>query len=166
MAQLVIVVMSVVLAAIVVAGGINYMHGDIGVRTDVAQRVGTTSSILETAFRSYRIANRGALPTPGELRNPGDADEAWQAELADYLPSSIDTPNGMIWDFMEIPAGAGTALILCLHGDGISKAQHAGLLAASKKLPETLITKGCLDDEADDSFDGVAALVLPLRMTN
>lgn len=165
MAQLVIVVMSVMLAAIVVAGGINYLHGDIGVRTDVAQRVGTMASVLETAFRSYRIANRGALPTPGEVRGAGDPDQAWQAELSSYLPGSIDAPNGMMWDYLD-NGEAGVSRILCLHGSGISKAQYAGLSSASDRLPDTTLTKNCLDTEAVDTFDGSAALVVPLRIAN
>lgn len=167
MAQLVIVVLAIVLTAIVVAGGSNYLSADIGVRTDTAHRVSTTVHVLETAFRSYRIANKGALPTPGILSELPELEQPWRSELASYTPSGgIDTPLRMVWDYIETSDETSTHRILCLHGAGITKAQHDGLVSVSRQLPQTMLTKSCLDDAADPAFDGFAALIVPLRNTN
>lgn len=169
MAQLVIVVLAIVLTAIVVAGGGNYLHADLGVKTSTAERVITALNVLETGFRSYRIANRGALPTAGDVSTTGDEVPAWRAEILPYLPSqTIDTPDRMIWDYIEISSDSGQVEALCLHtlpDTEVSEAQHSALVSVSNRVPLTLLAKDCEASEPAIGFDGAAALILPIRTT-
>lgn len=59
MMQLVLTVMAIGLAALLVAGGINYFSTDIGVRVEVAQALRAQHDSISAAVSTYRSANNG-----------------------------------------------------------------------------------------------------------
>lgn len=153
MAQLFIVVLSIALLAIVIAGGVNYLNTDIGVRTETTRMVQTSRHSLESAFLAYRLANRGALPQP---EAPG-GDEIWLGELSGYAGlGATSAPAGMRWRYVE-DAGVKS---LCLVTEGavtISDAVLSGLEQVDDE--HGVIRTDCIGEGSK------VALLLPLRIT-
>ena len=128
MAQLVTVVISIVLLAIVVAGGSNYLRVDTGVRISSAESVVTGFGVVEAAFRSYNVANRGASPTPDDAAvEPG----VWVKEIAPYLPDGrMPALDGFEWSYGSADAGR----VICLTSVGAGEAAIEGMSVAAARI--------------------------------
>lgn len=138
MVHLLIVVMSIVLLAIVVTGGSNYLSVDKGLRVAAAGRIETSLQIVDSAFRSYRSANRGALPTvDGASVETG----LWVAELAAYLPDErLPKLDGFEWSY----GVQGARKFLCLSAIEPGEPAVAGMREAAGKLGFAL--EACRDE--------------------
>jgi len=62
MFQLVIVVIAIVLLALVVAGGVSYLNGSLGLRTEFDQALRSQHNTIRSAISSFRVANHGFVP--------------------------------------------------------------------------------------------------------
>jgi len=107
--QLVITVIGIALAALLVIGGANYIHGDLGTRIVVQRTLDTQRDAILTAVAAYRASNSGLEPAQGVI------DEAHP--IAGFLPegrvpSFTSTMTGLRWNNLNSPTG------LCLDYTG------------------------------------------------
>lgn len=153
MGQLVMVVLAVGLAALLVAGGINYINPDMGVRTETLTRVSTQFYTLEAGFHAYRVANRGVLPDP----------DGWQDAIRPYLasPSVLDQGGVMAWSLVADASGEALCLATSA-GTEIGKGAFAALQTMSDRVNDAVLAKECSATEHATDFDGHAALILPI----
>lgn len=100
MYQLLTIVLAIILSAILITGGVNYINGYTGTRIEIEQKARTGFTSWESLYRSYQMANRFPPSLPVD-----DDDTTWADELAHYgnLPAA---PGDMKWSY---------------HGDGASR---------------------------------------------
>lgn len=157
------VVMAIALLALVVAGGVNYMHPDLGVRTRMTEQIVTDYRVIESAIATYRIANRGARPTPSSL-DATPPSETWKAELEDFLPAGATLDRqGFRWAYLADETGKRS---LCLESPAAaSHVLHDAATAAVSKLEEgrATIAADCAGTAYSSSAGDAFAIVFKLN---
>lgn len=174
MFHLVTVVMGIALTALVVAGGVSYMHSDIGLRRETTERVTMSYRTFDAAVSAYRISNQGAVPS-APLGNAFAENAAWRSQMATYFPrptkewaesghklGPFAAPSGMDWTYGVLPNGVPFVCLTGVSGP-ISKAVHDGLVLAANRAAEAIPSKSCGSSAADTAFDGVMALTFFLN---
>lgn len=172
MFHLVTVVIGIALTALVVTGGISYMHGDIGVRRETTERVIMSYRTFDAAVSAYRVSNQGAVPSP-PIGNP--ANPAWKSQMATYFPNSVKewdasnnklgpfaAPAGMEWTYSVRADGKPYVCLVTSHGE-VSKAVHEGLMIAASKTADAVMAKRCGASTSDITYDGEIALTFYLQ---
>lgn len=164
MFQLVAVVMAIGLLAVVMAGGLNYISTDVGVRTETVRQISVSRNAIESGLSAYRLANRGHLP-------PAEGSESgldWRAMLDGYVTDNgFKAPDSMQWRLVENSATGEKYLCLeALEDVAISKAVVAAL-ETSAKTSNGKVGTGCPTTEVADHDtltqpDARASLSIPI----
>lgn len=174
MFHLVTVVIGIALTALVVTGGISYMHTDIGVRRDTTERVTMSYRTFDAAVSAYRVSNQGAVPS-APLGNAFAMNAAWRSQMATYFPRATKewaesghklgpfaAPPGMDWTYGVLPNGTPFVCLASVSG-AIPKAVHDGLVLAAQRAAEAIPSKNCGSTTVNASFDGAMALTFFLN---
>lgn len=172
MFHLVTVVIGIALTALVVSGGVSYMHGDVGVRRETTERVTMSYRTFDAAVSAYRVSNQGAVPSPplGNGQN-----QAWKSQMSTYFPPSVRqwdaggnalgpfaAPVNMEWSYAVRTDGRPYVCLSTRDGQ-VSKAVHEGLAMAATRAADAVMAKRCGASDSDLDYDGAIALTFYLQ---
>lgn len=146
MAQLVMTVLAVALAALLMAGGVTYFSSDTGTRIETVNSLRAQHSAIMGALSSYRLANNGHVP--GSI-----------GSFSGYMPEgevpAFPRGDGIVsWKMSSILQGTDRRMVLCLErgpspaGSGIGSGIAAFVNETAKRYPgEVRIGASCTDTD-------------------
>lgn len=164
MFQLVAVVMAIGLLAIVMAGGLNYISTDVGVRTETVRQISVSRNAIESGLSAYRLANRGHLP-PAE---GSDSGLDWRAMLDGYVvENGFKAPDSMQWRLVEDETTGKKYLCLEAVADAAISNAVVAALETSAKSSNGIVGAACsttaiADREVLMQPDSRASLSIPI----
>ena len=164
MYSLLITVLSIVLLAIVVAGGSFYLSTNRGSTTETRLRVATTYNSVEMAFGAYRVSNGGALPDlPSLSDDPQSSSLAWRRQIAPYLAGALIGPYNTGWSY-GLAGGRRYVCVSTVPGAVASEALIAGLRGAMvDSSAQSVLAPACGATTSSGVGGGSAALTFTLQ---